>query len=119
MVLPAWLIVRTLLSVRRREASFGFRNIYSFEDWRSGRIALLCTTLGYVILIDWGGFTLTTFLFLAISMAALSGGKRLGLIAFVSAAMALGGWALFIWAFETRFPRGPFEDMMAAVLSNG
>ena len=112
-------ITKTALAVARREASLGFRNVYSFEDWRSGRIALLCTTLGYVILIDWGGFTLTTFLFLLISMAALSRGQRLGLIAFVSAAMALGGWALFIWAFETRFPRGPFEDMMAAVLSNG
>ena len=84
-----------------------------------GRAVLLASTVGYVLLIDWGGFTLTTFLFLLTSMAILSRGRRLGLIALVSAAMALGGWALFILAFETRFPRGWFEEMMSAVLANG
>ena len=58
-------------------------------------------------------------LFLAISMAILSRGRRLGLIALVSAAMALGGWALFIVAFDTRFPRGWFEEAMAMVPGNG
>jgi hypothetical protein len=110
---------KTALGVLRGRATLGFANLYSIEDFRSGRVVLLCTTLGYVVLIDWLGFTLTTFLFLTLSMAALSRGKRLGLIAVVAAAMSLGGWALFIWAFETRFPRGFFEDIMAAALTNG
>ena len=33
--------------------------------------------------------------------------------------MALSGWALFILAFDTRFPRGWFEETMKAVLANG
>ena len=47
--------------------------------------------------------------------------SRLGsdCITMISAAMALGGWALFIWAFDTRFPRGWFETTMQAVLANG
>lgn len=112
-------IVKTALVVMRGRASMGFGNLLGGDDWRSGRAGLFATTFGYVLLIDWGGFTLTTFLFLAISMAILSRARRLGLITLVSAAMALGGWALFILAFDTRFPRGWFEEMMTAVLANG
>lgn len=112
-------IARTALAVRRGPVALGFGNLISREDWRTGRIGLFAATVGYVLLIDWGGFTLTTFAFLAASMAILSRGRRPGLIALVSAAMALGGWALFILAFDTRFPRGWFEDTMAAVLANG
>ena len=36
----------------------------------------------------------------------------------ISAIMALTGWAVFIWAFDTRFPRGWFENTMRA-LTNG
>jgi len=46
----------------------------------------------------------------------LSGGKRLGFIVGLSAAVAVAGWALFILAFETRFPVGPFERLMQSVL---
>jgi hypothetical protein len=41
------------------------------------------------------------------------------LILTISALVALIGWAVFIWAFETRFPRGWFETTMKAVLTNG
>ena len=113
------IIVRTALAVAGGSASLGIGNLIGRDDWRSGRIGLLGATVGYVLLIDWGGFTLTTFGFLAISMAILSRGRRLGLIVLVAAAMALGGWALFIVAFDTRFPRGWFEETMAMVLANG
>jgi hypothetical protein len=112
-------IVKTALTVRRGTSTLGFRNLIGRDDWSTGRIGLFATTVGYVILIDWGGFTLTTFAFLLASMAILSRGRHLGLIALVSAVMALGGWALFIWAFATRFPRGWFEEMMTMVLANG
>ena len=63
--------------------------------------------------------SLTTFLFLSLSMIILAKGKRPIFIALISALMALGGWAVFIWAFDTRFPRGWFENTMKAVLANG
>jgi len=112
-------IIKSVLSLKLGQATLSFGNVVSKEDWTSGRIGLLITTVGYAIFIEWGGFTLTTFLFLAISMAILNHGKRLGLITMISAIMALSGWALFIWAFDTRFPRGWFEGMMQAALSNG
>ena len=111
--------VRCAVWLSRGEASLGFGNLFTMDDIRSGRIGLLVSTVGYVLLIDRLGFTLTTFLFLALSMLILSKGKNAAFITMVSAAMALTGWAVFIWAFDTRFPRGWFETTMKAVLTNG
>jgi hypothetical protein len=52
-------------------------------------------------------------------MVILAKGRRPIFITLISATMALGGWAVFIWAFDTRFPRGLFETTMKAMLANG
>lgn len=108
--------VRCAIWLRRGEGELGFRNLVTMNDIHSGRLGLLVTTVAYVLFIDQLGFTLTTFLFLAVSMLILAKGQRPMFITMVSALMALTGWAVFIWAFDTRFPRGWFETMMKAVL---
>lgn len=115
----ALFILRCGVMLRAGEGTLGFANIFSSDDFATGRIGLFITTLGYCLLIERLGFTLTTFLFLSISMIILAKGRRPIFITMISAAMALGGWAVFIWAFDTRFPRGWFETTMKAVLSNG
>ncbi|NNE80674.1 MAG: hypothetical protein HKN18_10435 [Silicimonas sp.] len=112
-------ILRCVVMLGQGEGSLGFGNLFSRDDIATGRIGLFFTTLGYCLLIERLGFTLTTFLFLTLSMIILSKGKRPLFITAISAAMALGGWAVFIWAFDTRFPRGWFETTMKAVLANG
>ena len=112
-------IIRCVVWLRQGEGTLGFANVFNREDLTNGRIGLLATTVGFCVSIEQLGFTLTTFLFLSISMIILAKGKRPVFIAMVSAMMALGGWAVFIWAFDTRFPRGWFETTMKAVLSNG
>jgi len=112
-------ILRCVLWLREGTGTLGFGNLFSRGDFTTGRIGLFVTTIGFCLFIDSLGFTLTTFLFLSISMIILSKGKRPGFITLVSALMALGGWAVFILAFDTRFPRGWFEMTMKAVLSNG
>lgn len=112
-------IVRCILWVGAGQGSLGFGNLFTRDDIATGRIGLFITTFGYCLLIERLGFTLTTFLFLAISMIVLSKGRRPIFITMISALMALGGWAVFIWAFDTRFPRGWFETTMKAVLANG
>lgn len=111
--------VRCALWLRAGKGEFTFGNLFTIEDLRTGRVGLVVTTVAYCLLIDSLGFTLTTFLFLASSMLILARGARPVLITVTSAMMALGGWGLFIWAFDTRFPRGVFENMMQAVLGNG
>jgi hypothetical protein len=112
-------ILKCAVWLSRGEGEFGFRNLFGREDISSGRIGLLVTTVGYCILIDELGFTLATFLFLFASMAILARGRRIGFIGLVSALISLGGWAVFIWAFDTRFPKGWFETTMKALLANG
>ena len=119
LVLCTVFVVRSAVELRRGEGAFGFANLVNREDLSTGRVWLFLATLGYCLLINWLGFTLTTFLFLAISMLILARGQRAGLIVLVSGILALGGWALFIWAFSTRFPRGWFEETMRMVLING
>lgn len=103
----------------RREGSLGFGSLFSMNDIRTGRIGFLAATVGFCVLIDRLGFTLTTFLFMSISMAILGKGRRLPFVIGLAAAISLIGWAVFIWAFDTRFPRGWFETAMEALLTNG
>lgn len=115
----ALFILRCVGWIARGEGGLGFSNLVTADDIRSGRLGLFLATVGYCILIDRLGFTLTTFLFLLVSMAILARGRNLPFIAMVSAIVALVGWATFIWAFDTRFPRGWFEETMRTVLGNG
>lgn len=111
--------VRCAVWMSRGEASLGFSNLVNRTDIATGRVGLLLATIGFCLLIEPLGFTLTTFLFMLVSMTVLGKGKRMGLILVLSSAIALVGWAVFILAFDTRFPRGWFEATMNAVLSNG
>jgi len=72
-------------------------------------LALFGLTLGYVLLIPYFGFTITTFLF-------LFSAKRLVLAASLAVMISLAGYLLFIVAFGTRFPRGPFEELMRGIM---
>ena len=76
------------------------------------RLALLALTLGFIFFVEWLGFTLTVFVFLSLAMLLLSGGKKKGLAFGIAGILALGGYLLFIVAFKTRFPAGPFEQLM-------
>jgi hypothetical protein len=79
------------------------------------RVLVLLLAIGYVAVIPWLGFTLTTFVFLTAAMLVLNGGRRAGFILGLAAGLSLGGYGLFMVAFQTRFPKGPFEWLMGAV----
>lgn len=110
------LFLRTFLQVRRGEATLGIGRLIEPVSYIPIRLGLLALTLGFVFLVQWLGFTLTTFLFLSLAMMLLNRGRKKRFIIAVSAALSFGGWLLFIYAFDTRFPAGPFENLMAAVL---
>ena len=117
--LSAAFVVRCAVAVRSGKADLGLGGLFSRADLSSGRLALLVVTLGYIVVIEWAGFTITTFVFLFAGMLALNRGRGPGLIAALAAVMSLGGYLLFILAFDTRFPRGPFETFMKAMLGDG
>jgi len=104
--------IRTALSLGRGEVSLRVGEIVEPVLFVPRRIALLVLTIGYVLLIQWAGFTITTFVFILLAMLVLNEGRNKRLIFILSAVFAIGGWLLFIVAFETRFPAGPFEQLM-------
>ena len=106
--------------VARGEASLRFDPLITPAAVVPKRLALFGLTLGYIFFIDWLGFTTTTFLFLMFGMMLLSGWQRNNkrLIVILSAVLSVGGYLLFVVAFERRFPEGPFEDLFKAVVSS-
>lgn len=80
------------------------------------RLGLVALTVGYLIVLPWLGFTLTTFLFLAGAMLLLGEGRHFGFVLALAGVLALIGWLVFIVAFETRFPEGPFEWLTSGLV---
>ena len=75
------------------------------------KLGLLCLAIGYVLVIPWVGYTLTTFTFLIAAMLVLgvfSPAKLIG----VSLALSLTGYYFFIELLDTRFAPGPFENFI-------
>ena len=104
--------VKTVVSMQRGEADLGLDSLLAPRSYIPKRLALLGLTLGFIIFVEWGGFTLSTFAFLALAMLLLNEGRKKRFILILSGSLALGGYLLFILAFDTRFPAGPFEQLM-------
>ncbi len=116
-VLIGIFIVKTVKSVRRGDADFGMQALVQPVSYVPKRLILFGITLGFIVFVEHLGFTITSFLFLCSAMLLLSNGRNKVLVFTLAATLSLAGWALFIWAFETRFPAGPFENLMKGLLS--
>ncbi len=101
--------------LRRGRATFGASDLFEPRRLIPKRAGFISLTLAYLVVLTWLGFTLTTFLFLAGSMLLLGSGRRPALCMALSAVMAGIGYAAFIALFETRLPKGPIEDLLAAL----
>ncbi len=115
-VLIGVFLVKTVKAVRAGEADFGMQALFEPVSFIPKRLVLFAITFGFILFVEHLGFTITTFLFLCSAMLVLGNGRNKVLTVAVSAILSLAGWALFIWAFETRFPAGPFENLMKSVL---
>jgi len=114
--LIAAFVVYKVVSVARGEEDFGFQRLTDPLSFMPKRAGLFALTMFFILFVEWGGFTITTFIFLSGAMLLLSGGRNWKFILALSATLAIGGYFLFVYAFEVRFPKGPFELMMAQVL---
>ena len=115
-LLIAILMVKSAWLVKRGKADLDLESLVAPRAFIPKRLALLALTIGFIILVEWGGFTLTIFAFMSLAMLLLTGGRNKRFIFTLCAALALGGYLLFILAFDTRFPSGPFEELMDWVL---
>ena len=118
LILCAIFIITAVVKVARRHATFRFDTLVEPISILPKRIFLFLLTLGYIACLDWAGFTITTFVFLALAMLLLSGRERKNkrVIFILSGALAIGGYLLFVVAFERQFPEGPFEHAVKALI---
>lgn len=117
--LVAIYLIRTARDVLTGRANLGLGPLIGPSWVTPRRLVLLTLTVGYVIGLDWLGFTLTSFLFLFAGMVTLSEARgdvrKFFHYGTTAAILSLAGWLLFIVAFDTRFPAGPFERLMEAM----
>jgi hypothetical protein len=79
------------------------------------RISFFVLSLASVLVIQWLGFTLTTFLFMLSSMLVL-GNRSWRTLLTVAGATAACGYVFFIAILDTRFPHGPVERLLGWLL---
>jgi len=111
-VLVGLFLVKCILSLRRGEGVLNFDTLIKPKSFLLKRLGLFVLTVAYIFVVPTLGFTITTFLFLCMAMLLLSGGRKRRIIFSLSATLSLCGYILFILAFKTRFPAGPFEILM-------
>jgi hypothetical protein len=116
MLTSAIVAIRIIRALRRGETHFNFDRLIEPRDFLPKRLGLFALTIAYIVVIQYAGFTLTTFAFLLLAMGLLNSWNRMRLITILSAVIAICGWLLFVFAFEVRFPAGPFETMMKGIL---
>jgi hypothetical protein len=111
-VLILLFFVKCIRWIKSGEGSLNFDTLIQPKSFVIKRIGLLGLTITYIFVVSTLGFTITTFLFLCTTMLLLSDGRKKRIIFTLSAILSLGGYLLFILAFKTRFPAGPFETLM-------
>jgi len=113
-------VAGVIMKVARGRASLGFATLLAPIEVAPKRAALFVLTLAYILCINWAGFTITTFLFLAAGMLLLSGWDRGNkiFVVLLSAVLSVGGYLLFVVAFERHFPEGPFEHAFKAMMKS-
>jgi hypothetical protein len=80
---------------------------------QTGFIAI---TVGYLLIIEYLGYTLATIIFFFLSMSLLDGGRHKVTKLALSLTMAAIGYVVFILMFETRLPLGFIELSLREVL---
>lgn len=108
--------IRTALRIRAGTEVVEFKGLVGNRTLLVKRIGLLVLAVTYVWIIDTLGFTLTTlaFLFLAIIWLSSLANWRKALM--VSVMCSLIGYVVFILIFETRFPKGPVENLVESLI---
>ena len=104
-----------LYELLQRRATLGASNLLAPYHILPKRLGFIGLSFGYLVAIQWLGFTLTTFLFMAGSMLLLGGGRRPILCISAAAIMAAIALGVFVILFQKRFPKGPVEYLIQAL----
>jgi hypothetical protein len=101
------------------QATLGASNLLAPYEFLPKRAGFIFLTLAYLVVMQWLGLTLTTFLFMAASMLLLGGGRRPVVCLAAATVMAATALVVFVILFQKRFPEGPVEVLVEALTRGG
>jgi putative tricarboxylic transport membrane protein len=108
-------LVRVGVQVARGRANLGFERLWAPRDALPRRMGLVLITVAFIVAIRWAGLTLSLFVALAAALYLMGVRKPVPLVA-VPLAVAASAYLLFIAALDSDLPRGPVEQLLAALL---
>lgn len=114
LLLVAIYLTRLVIGFRRGQYTMGFGDFFGAPATRVSRAIFVALIVGYILAVPYLGFTITTFVFLAISFH-VAGARPVKRALLTAGIAAVGGWLFFIVLLNTRFPEGPFEQAMDAL----
>jgi hypothetical protein len=113
-VLVLIFLARTGLEVLRKQASLNFKELFRWGPFQAARLGLFGLAVGYVLVIPYAGYTLTTLVFMATAMFVLGVRSPVKILG-ISLILSFTGYYLFIALLDTRFPPGPVEKLIETV----
>ena len=105
--------VRTIARINAGSEFIGLRGLPFGRPVDIKRLGLLALTVAYVWFIEDLGFTISTMVFLLVAILLLSSLSNWRNAVVVAVSCSLIGYLVFIFVFETRFPKGPIETFLA------
>ena len=107
-------LVRTVLQMKRGEATLAMDRLLKPLESQGRRLGLIAAIMGFIVVIPWLGLTLAIFCFMCATMLVLGVRKPLPLLV-TAFSVAAGGYVGFIAILNTRFPHGPVENLLARI----
>lgn len=114
LALIALFVVRVGLMLARGEATLGFDKLLEPRWAWTPRLAIIGLCAVFIFLLPWLGLTLGLFLLTAILMYLLKAGSWRSIVA-TAGIVAATSYLLFIALLNSRLPRGPVEQLLAAL----
>ncbi len=107
--------IKTFFMVRKEKEIISFSNLTIDKPTSFKRLTLLVLTLCFTMFLELLGFTLSAIIFLFFSIILLSSIKNWKNALMISVSCSLIGYFIFIYIFNTQFPRGAFENFVERI----
>ncbi len=107
-------LARVGVQVAKGKASLGLEPLWEPREALPRRVGLVLITVAFIVAIRWAGLTLSLFVALAAALY-LMGVRKPAPLLLVPLAVAASAYLLFIVALDSDLPRGPVEQLLAAL----
>ena len=118
-IISAIFFFRIFSSYKNGHSVFVFQYQQFLPAIRARQAVFIFITLGYLISIEFIGYTFATVVFFFLSMSLLDNGRQLATKFTLSLIMAAVGYGIFIYLFETRLPEGIIEELLKGIFLDG